>query len=109
MVGHTGNMEAATKAVEALDVALQEVTQAILKVNGHCLITADHGNVELMVNPENGEPVTSHTTFDVPLVYVSNTKGKALENGSLCDIAPTLIELMGETAPIEMTGVSLLK
>ncbi|MCJ8312928.1 MAG: 2,3-bisphosphoglycerate-independent phosphoglycerate mutase [Saccharospirillaceae bacterium] len=109
MVGHTGNMEAAIKAVEALDVALKEVTQAILKVNGHCLITADHGNVELMLNPETGEPVTSHTTFDVPLVYVSNTQGKTLENGSLCDIAPTLLELMNEKAPVEMTGSSLLK
>jgi len=110
MVGHTGNMEAATQAVEALDVALKEVTEAILKVDGHCLITADHGNVELMVNPENGEPVTSHTTFDVPLVHVSNTPGtQALNNGSLCDIAPTLVELLGESIPEEMTGKSLLK
>ncbi|AJQ94030.1 2,3-bisphosphoglycerate-independent phosphoglycerate mutase [Gynuella sunshinyii] len=109
MVGHTGKMDAAIKAVEALDVSLKAVTDAILAAGGDCLITADHGNVELMVDPETGGPVTSHTTFPVPLVYVSgHGKGKSLNDGRLCDIAPTLLSMMGENAPEEMTGENLI-
>ena len=110
MVGHTGKMDAAVKAVEALDVSLQKVTDAILAAGGECLITADHGNVELMVNPETGGAVTSHTTFPVPLVYVNQPGNPAeLNEGRLCDLAPTLLELMNEEVPEQMTGVSLLK
>ncbi|WP_428242818.1 2,3-bisphosphoglycerate-independent phosphoglycerate mutase [Gynuella sp.] len=109
MVGHTGKMDAAIKAVEALDVSLKAVTDAILAAGGDCLITADHGNVELMVDPETGGPVTSHTTFPVPLVYVSgHGKVKSLNDGRLCDIAPTLLSMMGENVPEEMTGENLI-
>jgi 2,3-bisphosphoglycerate-independent phosphoglycerate mutase len=109
MVGHTGKMDAAIKAVETLDVCLQRVTDAILKVNGECLITADHGNVELMVDPSTGGPVTSHTNGPVPLVHVSQ-KGKAiaLRAGKLSDIAPTLLSMLDMETPEEMTGESLI-
>ncbi|MFC3852293.1 2,3-bisphosphoglycerate-independent phosphoglycerate mutase [Salinispirillum marinum] len=109
MVGHTGKFDAAVKAVEALDVSLKAVTEALLEVDGECLITADHGNVELMVDPETGGAVTSHTIFPVPLVYVSNrAAGKQLKEGGLSDIAPTLLTLMGDTIPSEMTGQNLI-
>ncbi|MCH8529800.1 MAG: 2,3-bisphosphoglycerate-independent phosphoglycerate mutase [Saccharospirillum sp.] len=109
MVGHTGKMDAAIKAVEALDAALARVTEAALKVGGGCLITADHGNVELMVDPETGGAVTSHTTFPVPLVYVAEEyQGIQLKEGRLADIAPTLLEMMGMEVPKEMTGTSLI-
>ena len=108
MVGHTGKMDAAVKAVEALDVCLKRVTDAILKVDGQCLITADHGNVELMVDPETGGAVTSHTNGPVPLVYVANNKDVSLEAGKLSDIAPTLLHMLGMDAPVEMTGKNLL-
>lgn len=109
MVGHTGKMDAAIKAVEALDSCLKRVTDAILEVNGACLITADHGNVELMVDPETGGPVTSHTNGPVPLVYVA-TDGESheLKAGRLCDIAPTLLDMLSIEQPVEMTGESLL-
>ncbi len=110
MVGHTGKMDAAVKAVEALDVCLKRVTDAILKVDGECLITADHGNVELMIDPITGGAVTSHTNGPVPLVHVSN-KGQAvsLEEGKLSDIAPTLLNMLEMEQPEEMTGKNLLK
>ncbi|ODS24590.1 phosphoglycerate mutase (2,3-diphosphoglycerate-independent) [Candidatus Endobugula sertula] len=109
MVGHTGKMDAAIKAVETLDICLQRVTDAILQVNGQCLITADHGNVELMVDPETGSPVTSHTNGPVPLVYVSNRgKSPTLTSGKLSDIAPTLLAMLGMEKPVEMTGENLL-
>lgn len=109
MVGHTGVMDAAVKACEALDTCLQRVTDAIIKVGGECLITADHGNCEQMTDA-NGGPMTQHTTGPVPLVHVSN-KGKQVslkQGGALCDIAPTLLTMMGETAPAEMTGQVLV-
>jgi 2,3-bisphosphoglycerate-independent phosphoglycerate mutase len=110
MVGHTGKMDAAIKAVETLDVCLQRVTDAILKVNGDCLITADHGNVELMVDPNTGGPVTSHTNGPVPLVYVSNQrKSASLSKGKLSDIAPTLLTMLGLPIPSEMTGGNLIE
>ncbi|MFY0639646.1 MAG: 2,3-bisphosphoglycerate-independent phosphoglycerate mutase [Bermanella sp.] len=110
MVGHTGVFDAAVKAVEALDVCLKRVTDAILKVGGECLITADHGNCEQMLDP-NGGPMTQHTTGPVNLVHVSpQGKAAALKSGgSLCDIAPTLLTMMGQSQPTEMTGQSLLE
>ncbi len=109
MVGHTGKMDAAIKAVETLDTCLKRVTEAILAVDGECLITADHGNVELMVDPETGGPVTSHTNGPVPLVYVANnSSSKALKEGRLCDIAPTLLSMLDMQKPSEMTGANLL-
>ncbi|MGR6871726.1 2,3-bisphosphoglycerate-independent phosphoglycerate mutase [Pseudomonas sp. HK3] len=110
MVGHTGVFDAAVKAVEALDVCLKRVTDAILKVGGECLITADHGNCEQMLDV-NGGPMTQHTTGPVNLVHVSQ-QGKTVAlktGGSLCDIAPTLLTMMGEQQPSEMTGKSLLE
>lgn len=110
MVGHTGKMEAAIKAVETLDTCLKRVTDAILAVDGQCLITADHGNVELMVDPETGGAVTSHTNGPVPLVHVSNkAKALSLQEGKLSDIAPTLLNMLKMEVPSEMTGENLLK
>jgi 2,3-bisphosphoglycerate-independent phosphoglycerate mutase len=110
MVGHTGKMDAAIKAVEALDVALERVTTAALKAGGECLITADHGNVELMVDPKTGGAVTSHTVFPVPLVYVSNNaSGASLKEGKLADIAPTLLGMMDIDVPAQMTGTNLIQ
>jgi len=109
MVGHTGVMDAAVKAVEALDVCLKRVTDAIIKVGGECLITADHGNCEQMTDAGGG-PMTQHTIGPVPLLHVSN-KGKTVrlkDGGALCDIAPTLLTMMGEQPPQEMTGQVLI-
>ncbi|GAA3929318.1 2,3-bisphosphoglycerate-independent phosphoglycerate mutase [Litoribacillus peritrichatus] len=110
MVGHTGKYDAAVKAVEALDVCIERVTNAILEVNGHCLITADHGNCEQMQDYESGQAHTQHTTGPVPLVYVGNNAELTLkDDGALCDIAPSLLSLMGQQPPAEMTGKSLVQ
>ncbi|SEF78536.1 2,3-bisphosphoglycerate-independent phosphoglycerate mutase [Oceanospirillum linum] len=109
MVGHTGKYEAAVKAVEALDVCLGRVTEALLEVGGECLITADHGNAEQMVNPESGQAQTAHTTFPVPLIYVNErAESVTLENGRLCDIAPSLLKIMDLKQPTEMSGHNLV-
>lgn len=109
MVGHTGVFEAAVKAVETLDVCIGRVLEAMEHVGGETLITADHGNAELMVNPETGQPHTAHTTWPVPLVYVGpQAQQIKLNNGALCDLAPTLLELMHLDVPAEMTGHSLI-
>jgi 2,3-bisphosphoglycerate-independent phosphoglycerate mutase len=109
MVGHTGKMDAAIKAVEALDICLKRITDAILTVDGACLITADHGNVEQMVDTETGGPLTSHPNGPVPLVYVANNDAhKTLKEGRLCDIAPTLLGMLNLSPPQEMTGKNLL-
>ena len=109
MVGHTGNFEASIKAVETVDACLSRVVSAIEKVRGHLLITADHGNVEQMLDPETNQPLTSHTSGPVPLVYVGANDLNFTGEGSLCDIAPTLLYLMSMPAPHEMTGKVLLK
>lgn len=109
MVGHTGNFEASIKAVETVDACLSRVVSAIEEVRGHLLITADHGNVEQMLDPETNQPLTSHTSGPVPLVYVGANDLNFTGEGSLCDIAPTLLYLMSMTAPHEMTGKVLLK
>ncbi|OPX54548.1 phosphoglycerate mutase [Oceanospirillum multiglobuliferum] len=109
MVGHTGKYDAAVKAVEALDLCLGRVTEALLEVGGECLITADHGNAEQMINPVSGEVQTAHTTFPVPLVYVHQRQQQAeLSAGRLCDIAPTLLKMMQLPQPEEMTGQPLV-
>ncbi len=110
MVGHTGVFSAAVKAVEVLDECLKRVTDALLKVGGECLITADHGNCEQMLDP-NGGPMTQHTTGPVPLLHVSpqGKKVRLKENGALCDLAPTLLNMMGESHPSEMTGNILVE
>jgi len=109
MVGHTGIMKAAVEAVDAIDVCLGRLRSAIEKAGGVMLLTADHGNVELMKDPVTGEPHTAHTLFDVPIVAVNAPAGTKLENGRLCDVAPTMLALMGLGQPQPMTGHSLLK
>lgn len=107
-VGHTGVYEAAVKAVEAVDACLVKVLAAVKEVNGHTLITADHGNVELMFDETSGQLHTQHTTLPVPLVYVGPGNYQFAEGGSLADIAPTLLGLLGVAKPAEMTGRNLL-
>ena len=109
MVGHTGIMTAAVEAVDTIDICLGRLRAAIEKAGGVMLLTADHGNVELMKDPVTGEPHTAHTLFDVPIVAINVPKGTALENGRLCDVAPTMLALMGLKQPSPMTGHSLLK
>ena len=109
MVGHTGVEEAAIKAVEAVDECVGKAVDAIYETGGVMFICADHGNCEQMVDPETGEPFTAHTTNQVPFILVNAKEGISLkENGRLCDIVPTLIDLMGLEKPEEMTGDSLL-
>jgi 2,3-bisphosphoglycerate-independent phosphoglycerate mutase len=107
MVGHTGNLKAAIKAVEAVDVCLKRITDALTEVGGQCLITADHGNAEMMVNPETGQPHTAHTCEPVPLIYIGPKNVTLAEGGVLADVAPTLLSLMGLEQPAVMTGRSL--
>jgi 2,3-bisphosphoglycerate-independent phosphoglycerate mutase len=109
MVGHTGVLPAAVKAVETIDACLERVCQAMLDLGGEVLITADHGNCELMSDPTTGEPHTAHTTNPVPIWWVSRDVGaRALRDGGLADVAPTVLQLMGLTVPAEMTGRSLI-
>lgn len=108
MVGHTGNLPAAVKAVETIDTGLGRLVEAIGKAGGTLLVTADHGNCEMMRDPETGGPHTSHTTNPVPLLLVGAGDIPVAE-GRLADIAPTLLELMGLPKPVQMTGTSLLR
>lgn len=108
MVGHTGVFSAAVKAVETLDTCIQTIVDAVLRNQGHLLITADHGNVEQMQDYDSGQVHTQHTTESVPLIYVGNQVVTVREGGKLCDVAPTLLSLMGLAQPAEMTGSSLL-
>ncbi len=110
MVGHSGKLDATIKAVEAVDSCLGLVQKAILSIGGEMLITADHGNAEQMVNPKSGEVHTAHTNNMVPLVFVSDRKATIADQGvgSLSDIAPTILYMMGLEKPEEMTGKSLL-
>jgi 2,3-bisphosphoglycerate-independent phosphoglycerate mutase len=108
MVGHTGNMQAAVTAVQAVDDLLGKVCEATRKVGGALLITADHGNVEQMVDPEHDQPHTAHTTNPVPFVYVG-TRSAEMTDGSLRDIAPTMLALLDLEKPEEMSGNSLIK
>jgi 2,3-bisphosphoglycerate-independent phosphoglycerate mutase len=107
MVGHTGSIEAAIKALEAIDKCVKRVVDAINDVGGVLLITADHGNCEQMIDYKTGEPHTAHTTNPVPLCMVGKPN-KKLKEGRLADIAPTMLELMGLDKPQEMIGESLL-
>ena len=109
MVGHTGDLAAAVKACEAVDRGLAGVVEALEKAGGAMVVTADHGNCELMVDPETGGPHTAHTTNPVPVILVGGPVGATLLNGRLADLAPTLLDLMNLDLPPEMTGRSLLK
>ena len=107
MVGHTGVFDAAVKAVETVDTCLGRTVEAIEKMGGVALITADHGNAEQMLDYSNGEPFTAHTTNVVPLVLIGRDDLK-LKNGRLADLAPTMLDLMGLEKPDKMTGESLI-
>ena len=109
MVGHTGVEAAAIKAVETVDECVGKAVDALLSVNGTMFICADHGNCEQLVDYETGAPFTAHTTNPVPFILVNYDPAYTLkEGGCLADIVPTLIETMGMTKPVEMTGTSLL-
>jgi len=109
MVGHTGVLPAAIKAVETIDACLERVAQTVLTLGGCALVTADHGNCEQMIDRATGGPHTAHTTNPVPVHWVTaNAKGRRLHDGTLADLAPTLLELLDLPKPSEMTGRSLL-
>ena len=109
MVGHTGSLEAAIKAVEAVDECVGKIVKVIEEKKGNLIITADHGNAEQMIDYKTGEPHTAHTTNPVPIILVTaNPEYKLKENGKLADLAPTMLDLMGIEQPKEMTGESLL-
>jgi len=107
MVGHSGIFDAAVKAVEAVDTAIGAVADALAEVGGELLITADHGNVEQMYNPDTSQAHTAHTTNPVPLLYIG--RPASLVDGALCDIAPSLLTVMGLQPPAEMTGRNLIE
>lgn len=110
MVGHTGVMEAAVKAVHAVDACLEKVVDAILRQGGRCIITADHGNCEYMWDEKQNAPFTAHTTNPVPCVLVDDTRKNVnlRSDGRLSDLSPTLLDLMGVEKPAEMTGNTLI-
>ena len=108
MVGHTGNLEKAIEAMEAVDKCVGKIVSALEKHKGEAIITADHGNCEMMIDLKTGEPLTSHTTLDVPIIIVSD-RVKSISSGSLCDLAPTMLALMGLEKPNEMSGKSLVE
>lgn len=108
MVGHTGVFEAAVKAVEAVDICIGKVVEKVRSLNGQMLITADHGNCEQMQDYESGQVHTQHTTELVPFIYVGDKAVSVRTGGRLCDVAPTILHLLGEAKPAEMTGESLL-
>jgi len=109
MVGHTGSLPAAVKAVETVDTELGRIVTAIEKSGGALLVTADHGNCEMMRDPQTGGPHTAHTTNPVPVLLVGARNRALVAEGRLADIAPTLLELMELPKPKEMTGASLLR
>jgi 2,3-bisphosphoglycerate-independent phosphoglycerate mutase len=108
MVGHTGDFDAAVKACEAVDGAISRVVEVVRKTGSECLITADHGNAEQMVDPVTGQMHTAHTCEPVPLIYVGR-EATVADTGTLSDISPTILHLMGLPQPKEMTGSILMK
>ncbi len=109
MVGHTGDLQAAIKACEAVDRGLGRVVTALEAAGGAMIVTADHGNCEQMIDPETGGPHTAHTLNPVPVALIGGPAGAELRDGRLSDLAPTVLELMGLAKPDEMTGASLIK
>lgn len=109
MVGHTGDLKAAMAACEAVDQGLARVVAALEQAGGAMIVTADHGNCEVMVDPDTGEPHTAHTLNPVPVILCGGPEGATLSSGRLADLAPTLLDLMGLPTPPEMTGKSLIQ
>jgi len=109
MVGHTGDLGAAIKACEAVDQGLGAVLAALNAAGGAMIVTADHGNCEMMIDPETGGPHTAHTLNPVPVALIGGPTGAQLSDGRLADLAPTVLQLMGLEQPNEMTGKSLIK
>src|SRR5690606_6227531 len=109
MVGHTGVFEAAVKAVECLDKCVGRIVEALDRVGGEALITADHGNVEQMEDVMTGQAHTAHTCEPVPFIYVSQRDMKIREGGVLADVAPTMLTLLGLPVPTEMSGRSIVE
>lgn len=107
MVGHTGNFDAAVKACEAVDSCIGRVVEAIKRNGGDCLITADHGNAEKMQDEKTGQAHTAHTSELVPFIHVGQ-KSKVRSGGTLSDVAPTMLHLMGMPQPPEMTGTPIV-
>ena len=107
MVGHTGVIEAAVRACQTVDGCLARIEQALKVRGGQWIVTADHGNADLMVDPETGAPHTYHTTFPVPLVLIGDHRGRLADGGSLRDISPTILGCLGVDQPAEMTGRNL--
>ncbi|WP_028864703.1 2,3-bisphosphoglycerate-independent phosphoglycerate mutase [Psychromonas aquimarina] len=107
MVGHTGVYDAAVKACEAVDTCVGQVVDALKEVGGECLITADHGNAEQMIDPDTGGVHTAHTNLPVPFIYVGR-EATIAKDGRLCDIAPTMLKLMDMDIPAEMSGTPLI-
>jgi 2,3-bisphosphoglycerate-independent phosphoglycerate mutase len=107
MVGHTGVFEAAVKAVETCDACLGRIWAALKEKPAAWIVTADHGNSEIMVDPATGQPHTYHTTSPVPLIYIDEHQPRLRSGGALRDIAPTILSVLGIPKPAEMTGVDL--
>ncbi len=110
MVGHTGVIDATKKAVKAVDECVGKVVDAIIAKGGQCIVTADHGNADMMIDPESKGPFTAHTTNPVPVIVIDpkNPKKVLKDGGRLCDLCPTLLHMMGLEQPKEMTGENLI-
>jgi 2,3-bisphosphoglycerate-independent phosphoglycerate mutase len=108
MVGHTGNFDAAVKACEAVDRSIGRVVEALQAHGGECLITADHGNAEQMQDPNTGQAHTAHTSEPVPFIYVGRP-ATFRTDGTLSDVAPTMLHLLGMEQPAEMTGQPIMR
>jgi 2,3-bisphosphoglycerate-independent phosphoglycerate mutase len=107
MVGHSGQLAPTVRAVETVDACLGRIYQSVRQKGGAWIITADHGNAETMIDPVTGGPHTYHTTNPVPFVLVSDTPAPLREDGSLRDIVPTILAVLGVEQPAEMTGQDL--
>jgi 2,3-bisphosphoglycerate-independent phosphoglycerate mutase len=108
-VGHTGDLDAAIKAVEAVDHSLSRIAEAVLEQDGALLVTADHGNCEQMVDPKTREVHTAHTTNPVPIFWIAHDAvGQDLRDGGLVDLAPTVLGLLNISQPEEMSGRNLI-